>query len=224
MKSEFMHFLLFLLFPVISLPLMAQTASPQKVACVGNSITAGVGLHDRNHDSYPMVLARMLGKEYEVRNFGVSGRTMVQKGQSYMKEKAFEKALDYRPDILIVKLGTNDTNPPYWKYKNDYMNDMNILIHAFKKRNPEVKVYLCYPVAIYSERFREREEILVNELIPMIDKVAKQNDAETIDLHTPTQDIPDAFFDNIHPNEKGARIIAREICKALTRNVTRCTE
>ena len=97
-----------------------KTAPKIKVACVGNSITAGAGIKNRDKDSYPMMLGQMLGKEYEVRNFGVSGRTMIQKSNSYMKEKAYKQALDFRPDILIIKLGTNDTNPIFWKYKNEY--------------------------------------------------------------------------------------------------------
>ena len=68
---------------------------------MGNSITAGAGIKNRDKDSYPMMLGQMLGKEYDVRNFGVSGRTMLQKGNSYMKEKAYKQALDFQPDILI---------------------------------------------------------------------------------------------------------------------------
>lgn len=198
------------------LAIYAEAASPIKVACVGNSITAGVGVKNRDKDSYPMMLGQMLGKEYEVRNFGVSGRTMIQKDKSYMKEATYRQALDYKPDILIIKLGTNDTNPVYWQYKDDYAKDMTVMIQAFRRQSPAVKIYICYPVTIYTDRFSQRDSVLTTELIPMIDEVAKKNDAQTIDLHTPTQNMQDAFIDALHPNEKGARVMAKVIYKALT--------
>ena len=44
-----------------------------KVACVGNSVTWGYGLTNREADCYPVQLQRMLGNKYDVRNFGHSG-------------------------------------------------------------------------------------------------------------------------------------------------------
>lgn len=187
-----------------------------KVACVGNSITAGAGIKNRDKDSYPMMLGQMLGKEYDVRNFGVSGRTMLQKGNSYMKEKAYKQALDFQPDILIVKLGTNDTNPSFWKYKSEYSKDMLTMLQAFRQKSPSVKIYLCYPVKINGERLNARDKVITKEVIPMINKVAGQVDAQVIDLHTPTENMPENFVDELHPNEQGAHVLAKVIYKTLT--------
>lgn len=194
----------------------AEAAPKTKVACVGNSITFGAGIKNRDKDSYPMMLGQMLGKEYDVQNFGVSGKTMLQKGKSYMAEKAYQQALNFKPDILIVKLGTNDTNAPYWKYKNEYIKDMTTMLQAFRQKSPDVKIYLCYPVKIHTDRFKERDEILTKELIPMIDEVAKKQNAQVIDLHTPTENMQEAFVDALHPNEQGAHLLAKVIYKALT--------
>ena len=76
-----------------------------RVACVGNSITFGAGIANRDRDSYPSVLGQMLGRGYEVRNFGFSARTMLMKGDHpYMKEQMFQDALKYNPDIVVIKL------------------------------------------------------------------------------------------------------------------------
>ena len=65
-----------------------------RVACIGNSITFGAGIRNRSRDSYPSVLARMLGDNYWVKNFGVSARTMLNKGDHpYMNEPAYKNAL-----------------------------------------------------------------------------------------------------------------------------------
>ena len=44
-----------------------------KVACIGNSVTFGAGIKDRNVNSFPVQLQQMLGDNYEVANFGYSG-------------------------------------------------------------------------------------------------------------------------------------------------------
>ena len=51
-----------------------------RVACIGNSITDGHGIDMAPSQGYPAQLQRMLGKDYWVKNFGVSGRTMLNKG------------------------------------------------------------------------------------------------------------------------------------------------
>ena len=52
-----------------------EAAEVIRVACVGNSITFGSGIANRDRDSYPSVLGQMLGRGYEVRNFGFSARS-----------------------------------------------------------------------------------------------------------------------------------------------------
>ena len=51
----------------------------------------------------------MLGEAYWVKNFGVSARTLLNKGDNpYMNEKAYQDALAFNPNIVVIKLGTND--------------------------------------------------------------------------------------------------------------------
>lgn len=70
---------LLIIFMIFSTLIFAQTDTI-RVACVGNSITVGHGLKDSNLDSYPSQLGMLLGDDYDVRNFGVSGYTMLKKG------------------------------------------------------------------------------------------------------------------------------------------------
>lgn len=58
----------------------AAAEAPVKVACIGDSITYGLGLEDRDRDSYPAQLQRLLGAEYQVGNFGKSGATLLRHG------------------------------------------------------------------------------------------------------------------------------------------------
>src|SRR5438270_834071 len=82
---------------------------PIKVACVGDSITQGSGLQE---NTYPLQLQRMLGSNYEVRNFGVGGATLLEQGDKpYIQQKLYQDSLAFQPDVVVIMLGTNDSKP-----------------------------------------------------------------------------------------------------------------
>ena len=188
-----------------------------RVACIGNSITFGAGIKNRSRDSYPSVLARMLGDNYWVKNFGVSARTMLNKGDHpYMNEPAYKNALAFNPNIVVIKLGTNDSKSFNWKYKADFMKDAQNMINAFKGLPSQPKIYLCYPSKAYLTGDGINDDIISKEIIPMIKKLAKNNDLSVIDLHTAMDGMPELFPDRIHPNEKGAQVMAKAVYQSIS--------
>lgn len=188
-----------------------------RVACIGNSITFGAGIRNRSRDSYPSVLARMLGDSYWVKNFGVSARTMLNKGDHpYMNEPAYKNALAFNPNIVVIKLGTNDSKSFNWKYKADFMKDAQTMIDAFKGLPSQPKIYLCYPSKAYLTGDGINDDIISKEIIPMIKKLAKKNDLSVIDLHTAMDGMPELFPDHIHPNEKGAQVMAKAVYQSIS--------
>jgi lysophospholipase L1-like esterase len=187
-----------------------------KVACVGNSITQGSGVKDQKNDSYPGVLGRLLGDGYEVHNFGFSGRTLLNKGDyPYMKEQMYQDALNYQPDIVTIKLGTNDSKPQNWKYKNEFKKDLTTMVKAFKALPSKPKIYLCLPVPAYAIQWGINDSIITHDVIPYIKTVARKMKVEVIDLNTPLGGFPQYFPDHIHPNEAGAIRIAEELFNVL---------
>ncbi len=187
-----------------------------RVACIGNSITYGARIKNRNRDSYPAVLGRMMGDAYWVKNFGVSARTLLNKGdRPYMNEKAYQDALAFNPNIVVIKLGTNDSKSFNWKYKADFTKDLQTMVNAFKALPAQPKIYLCYPSKAYQTGDNINDDIIFKEIIPMIRKVAKKNNLSVIDLHTAMDGIPQLFPDKIHPNEAGAEIMAKTVYQAL---------
>ena len=54
-----------------------------KVACIGDSVTAGYLLSDATNESYPSQLQILMGGQYEVKNFGYSGATLLKKGSNH---------------------------------------------------------------------------------------------------------------------------------------------
>ena len=71
------------------------------------------------------MLGRLLGRRYEVTNYGVSGRTLLDiPGKSYRDTGYINEVKAGLPDILIVMLGSNDSRSGRWnakKYKQAYL-------------------------------------------------------------------------------------------------------
>ena len=205
------------LLALLSLQLMAQEKKTIKVACVGNSITEGSGLKNPQQESYPSVLSDLLGEEYEVRNFGYSGRTLLNKGdRPYMKEDRYRNALAFNPDIVTIKLGTNDSKPQNWQYKDEFKKDLETMVTAFQELPSKPEIYLCLPAPSVAVTWGINDSIVYNEVIPYIREVAASKNTHLIDLYTPLKPYPEYFPDNVHPNAEGAKRIAEVIYETLT--------
>ena len=193
---------------------------PVRVACVGDSITAGARIRDRSQ-KYPAQLAALLGESYDVRNFGVNGATLLKKGKSYRRQEAFQEATAYDPDIVIVLLGTNDTKPQTWVYKDDFEADCPSMIDHFEKLPSHPRILVCYPVPIYpnSQRVEKvsRNTPIREVILPLIDKVAHETGVQVVDLHSILSNKTEMFPDHLHPNADGARLIAETIKAAIIR-------
>lgn len=188
----------------------------RKVACVGDSITYGDGIKDRNKNSYPAQLQRMLGHDWQVENFGVNGATLLEKGDKpYIKQHAYSEAVSFKPDIVIIKLGTNDTKAINWQHKADYKANYKKLIQSFKNLPSKPKVYLCLPVPVFEAHGKIDSGVMINEIIPLLKETATETNSLFIDLYTPLKGKPEMFSDNIHPNTEGAAVIAQTVAESL---------
>lgn len=198
---------------LLSLSTFAQ--SPIKVAFVGNSITQGPGRD--NPDSYPLQVGALLGDAYEVKNFGVSGRTLLRKGDyPFWNEPQFQEAKDFQPDVLLIKLGTNDSKPQNWAHKEDFVKDYLDMIAEFRAHMPkDGKVYVIFPVPVTRENFGITPEVMNNEQRLMLFEVVQKSGAEVIDLYTPLMEKPELLPDGVHPNKEGLTIMAEVIARRI---------
>lgn len=185
-----------------------------KVACVGNSITEGSAIEEGKR--YPQQLQELMGPGYEVRNFGVSGRTLLKKGDyPYWNEPQFEEVQEWNPDIVVIKLGTNDSKPQNWKFKEDFVKDYVEFVNTFKKLPSNPKIYLAYPIPVFEENWGITESIVKNEILPAVKKIGKKTNTEVIDLYTPFVGKSQLTYDGIHPNAEGADFLATEVYKEI---------
>lgn len=188
-----------------------------RVACIGNSITDGFGIDMAEQNGYPAQLQRLLGSDYYVRNFGVSGRTMLNKGDApYQREPAWQHAQAFRPDIVVLKLGTNDSKPENWQHGKDFANDLQQMVDALRANGNNPRIVLCTPIPAFKPTWNINDSVIVNGIIPVLNKVAKKNKLQVIDLHSLYANDGDKMLsDGIHPDAKGARRMAELIAEAL---------
>ena len=214
-----------------------QTPNPDaiRVACIGNSITEGFGIDMCGAYGYPAELQKILGKNYWVKNFGVSSRTMLNKGDyPYMNELAWQDAQAFKPDVVIIKLGTNDSKPENWQYGAEFRQDLEQMILTLrpdlaqpigkkakksKKAAPQPakpQIILCTPIPAFKSTWNISDAVITNEIIPIQQDVAKKYGLQVIDLHTLYANDGDKMLDDgIHPDGKGAHRMAEIIAKEL---------
>ncbi|MHB1082496.1 MAG: GDSL-type esterase/lipase family protein [Prosthecobacter sp.] len=197
---------------IFHFPTESRAADPVRVACVGDSITEGVGTQNPKQDSYPAKLQEVLGAGWNVQNFGISGRTMLRKADPF----DHHPALSSSPNIVIIALGTNDSKTPIWSgHKNEFIGDYVAMIKEFQALPSHPKVYACLPPPAFPGNWGITEDVIRDEVILAIKQAAQMAGIGLIDLHTPLLENKPWFPDTVHPNEEGAKRIAELVGAAI---------
>ena len=190
---------------------IAINAAPQpiRVACVGDSITQGSG--------YPLRLQLLLGSNYTVRNFGVSGSTVsLNSTRPYMNQTAFKKAEDFDPEIVVIMLGTNDANPEIAFNEENFEADYTQLVASFEGLEGNQSILVVKSPPIFSNNSSYNNTYLATTVLPQIDDVANQLNLPTVDIYSAFGNHSDYFMDGVHPNPEGAALIANNVYDAIT--------
>ena len=210
--------LLSLLLLFLLLPLSARRII--KVACVGNSITYGTGVANREQKAYPVVLQRLLGKGYQVENFGKPGATLLRRGhRPYFAQPEFRAALQFRPDIAVIHLGINDTDPRNWpNYRDEFIPDYLALIDSLRAVNPHVRILVARltPIGVDHPRFDSGTRKWREEISQAVQQVAEIARVEWIDFYAPLVAHPDWLPDAVHPDARGAEVLAKVAYAGIT--------
>ena len=185
-----------------------------RIAFIGNSITIGDGLANPSTECYPAQLRLLLQEKYGdtcvIRNFAVSGRTMLKNGDyPFWINPEFMKCWYFAPEILFICMGTNDSKPQNWDiYGNQFYDDYKSMIDTFKVRNPFTKFIVCYPPPAYKVVYDIRDPVILNGVIPAVDSIVAYAGATLVDFYHPLRDSVSLFPDFIHPGLQGSRVMA----------------
>jgi lysophospholipase L1-like esterase len=192
-----------------------------RVVCVGNSITEGAGTTNPTLDAYPIQAGALLGKHWLIKNSGVSGRTMLRHGDyPIWKEQRFKEGLAFRPDVVTICLGTNDSKPYNWIYKDQFVPDYSAMIDTFRALPSHPVVWIALPPPAFKLNYDIRDSIITADIIPMIRQLAADKGCPIIDFNTPLKAYSSLFPDGIHPNTEGAAIMAKVLYETLTGKTT----
>ena len=194
-------------------PPVADLPSPLRVACIGDSITAGVGLPL----PYPAVLRELSSNRWTVANFGVPGKTLLlHSGRAWADTLAAGQALDFRPDVVVAMFGINDLAHP--DLLPAFADDGLAVLSRFRDANPDVRLFVCTPTPLAPAR----REVAANQairdtLLPLVETLAARARAQIIPVHTIYPCTLRRLPDGTHPDPEGARLIATAVFAALSR-------
>lgn len=188
-----------------------------RIACIGNSIT------DNNHDAnaYPIKFNQLMGRDFYVLNAGVSGRTLLRKGDSpYEKSAYLDSVFKFKPNVITIKLGTNDSKPYNWDaHKNEFVPDLRWLIDTLSTISPKPSILLCTPVPAWkradsTEAYDIRGAVIRDEIIPKIKQVAQEKNLPVLDLYTGFLPYRNLTSDGVHPTTVGQDTLAHIFYRA----------
>ena len=190
------------------------------VTDVGRAQPRGEGLFDNLGHGYVRMIDNMLAAYYpehaiRVTNAGISGNT-----SRDLLERFDRDVIDLHPDYISICIGINDVwrqfdcaaMPDYAVFPEEYENNVREMI--VKSKAVAKKVFLLTPY--YMEPLRDDPmRRRMDEYCDICRKLAKEEDCILVDL----QEMFDSYFrfrhsasvawDRVHPNEKGATLIAK---------------
>jgi lysophospholipase L1-like esterase len=185
------------------------------VLCAGDSIT---------EFGYPPFLDRLLketGIRAKVVNEGKSGHTSGEYLR-FLQEKKSDMA-EHRPDFVLLQLGTNDVRIDHDQTSTDEFNaQMREIIRLFREfktrkgKTPRILLATIPPIPEgtpfpFSAESAKR---VTQEINPLIQKIAQEENLTRIDNHSVFLDSPQLLPD-VHPSDQGYRALARNWYNAL---------
>lgn len=181
----------FLVFMLISCTNKNQKNKIDSVICFGDSLTEGVGAND--NQTYPYFLQQEIS--IPVINEGVRGDTS-QDGLNRL-----DSLNDVKNSLVIVEFGAND----FFRQVPPFLTKQNIekIVDKLKDKGATVVV-----VSV--------EDKQLNSLYKMLQSVAKDKNILFIDgILNEFWNNRNMFFDDVHPNSQGYKIVAEKIYKNI---------
>ena len=190
-----------------------------KIACVGDSITWGFTILKRHKNSYPAVLQQLLGSGFKVRNFGLNNGCANFGGDlPYGRLRPFRRALSFKPDIVVIMLGTNDTKRFNFE-RGHFLSGYESIVDSFISQEKKPTVFLMTPPPVFDsfglDAFTLNNDILNSDIIPAIRSTATGKGLKLIDINSLIQS-KELTNDGVHPNKEGARLIAESVYEAIS--------
>ena len=192
------------------------------IACVGDSITFGYWVWacemSKEH-TYPSWLEKMMGDWYQTLNYGVCAKTLLKEGDDpYTSHYMYDESVNADAEIYIIMIGTNDSKPYNWN-TGDFKSELKDFVQTYINLGDDRKVCLATPPRAFEageEVFCVNNDVIENEIAPIVREVAEETGAVLIDMYEETKDHPEWFLDGVHPSSEGNREFAKIITSYLS--------
>ena len=198
-----------------ALLLASCTLSAQvRVTFVGASITEGAGTARPTVESYPAQAQTLLGSDWHIENYGVSSCTMLRHGDfPYWTKGRLGEALASHPDIVFIDLGGNDSKPQNAAFiEKELADDAESLVRIFQSLPTHPRVILVTPTWFSRDSYGISDKVSQEQVCPALYEAAKRTGTEVLDLYPVLQDAPETLAgDGIHPDTRGARLLAEKV-------------
>ncbi len=130
---------------------------------------------------------------------------------------SYQAALSYNPNIVIIKLGTNDAATRNWndKTRSTLKEDYTTMVRAFQALSASPTIYMCLPCYLPEGNTHGSDANLTTGVIPIIRQVAEETGVNVIDCHTPFVGRGWLLGDLLHPNDLGYTLLSYVIGKEI---------
>jgi lysophospholipase L1-like esterase len=198
---------------------------PPVILCLGDSMTEG------GYGGYPVHLRRLVKTKFpRVRVYAAA-----RPGHNTREYAAFLRNSDvlrkYRPDIVLLMLGTNDARTDGDKSSlNEFRQEMNRIVDMIraggvgKYRGPGAIFIATLPPIFsidlpnFSEESRRR---IVGEINPAIRRLARERNLNLVDVERLFRENRD-LLPGIHPSAAGFRRMAETFFAAIRPDLRSC--
>ena len=161
--------------PIVSV-LKAIRVPASVVTLLSIPLAIGSGAAISEVSGYPSHLQSLLGAQYLVENFGVSGATvLLDSWRPYMDQSEFQSAKEFQPDIIVIILGTNDGLQGLHQYNESFKEDYSKLIEQFRQLESEPQIWVVKPPPIFSNSSDLSSTYFEQTIIAHIEEVANKH-------------------------------------------------
>ncbi len=190
------------------------------VCCAGDSLTFGLMSDDPETQSYPSVMARLVGREiyFRTENYGRSGATVDPKddfffANPYPSSPEYAASMETQADVVLLMLGTNDA---FWSPNRDiFEENFTALLQSYIDLPQGPRVVVVLPPHIFFEMAGVDYDDYLEELAAKEKTVAEAMGLPVIDARSFNEGQGDMFVDGIHFTVEGYALLAETICTQL---------
>lgn len=206
--------------PFSEIQAIVRAKKPVRIVCIGDPITAGTGLPDKEKQRYAVLLQEMLRQRLAYDQVFAESRAV---GGARLTDARAWVPRDFvgsPPDLVTVLYGYNDKSGAHTKaYFKDSLNDY--LDRIARQTGGGTAVLLLTTTPGLGPRF-----VMMDDYADAVRETAKARGLACFDLQKVFKEMGRAkiegYFGNMaHPNAEGHRIIARAIAAFLAGGDTR---